>query len=439
MAKRGGSYVCQQCGFESAKWLGKCPNCSAWASFVEFIDKGTSRLTKGSTKAPAKIYSLKDIDPNGTTRLITKIAELDLVLGGGLVPGQVILLAGEPGIGKSTLLLQLTDKIGDTIYISGEESVGQIKVRADRMGLMLSNALFVEETNVDVVLATLNESIKKSNIKAIIIDSVQTMYTEDLTGAPGSVGQVREATLRLITFAKREKIPVVLIGHVTKDGTVAGPSTLAHMVDTVLWFEGEKVTSLRVLRSIKNRFATTDEVAIFQMTNSGLTSTNKIELMFLGEDTPKGAPGSVISCMMEGTRAILVEIQALVVPTKLAFSRRVVHGIDSKRVELIIAVLTRHCGLSLSERDIFVNVVGGLKVKDPGIDLAVAMAIASSYKNKPVKGSSLVIGEVGLLGEIRKTTFEQKRIERAARQGFVLAAGAGKVKLVSQAIRTSLV
>lgn len=435
MAK-GVNYVCQQCGFESPKWLGKCPSCDSWASFVEFANKGTSKAGK---KAPAKTYSLKDIDPNSVARLSTKIKELDMVLGGGLVPGQVTLLAGEPGIGKSTLVLQLANEIGETIYISGEESVGQIKVRADRMGLSLPKALFVEETNVDVVLSTLNENTKKSNIKAIVIDSVQTMYTEDLTGAPGSVGQVRETTLRLITFAKGEKIPLILIGHVTKEGTVAGPSTLAHMVDTVLWFEGEKATSLRVLRSIKNRFAATDEVGIFQMTKNGLVSTDKVELMFLGQDSPKDAPGAVISCMMEGTRAILVEIQALVVPTKLAFSRRVVQGIDPKRVELIIAVLTRHCGLSLSERDVFINIVGGLKVKDPGIDLAIALAIASSYKNKPVKGNVLVIGEVGLLGEVRKTTFEQRRVERAARQGFKLNIGANKFTLVSQAIRTILI
>ena len=431
-------YVCQQCGFESPKWLGKCPSCDAWASFVEFKEKSSPGGSRGSSKKePKETQYLKDIPSKRTDRIKTAIPELDLVLGGGVVAGQVILLAGEPGIGKSTLVLELADKISPSIYVSGEESVNQIKIRADRMEIASKNTAFLEETNIDVVLATLEKSIKKGELSLVILDSVQTMYTEDLTGVPGSVGQVKEVAFRVINFAKRNNIPVVIIGHVTKEGTVAGPSTLAHMVDTVLWFEGERVSPLRVLRSVKNRFGSTDEVGIFQMGNKGLVSADMARSLFVDSDHPKNVTGSVISCMMEGTRPILVEVQALVVPTKLAFPRRVVNGLDTKKAELLIAILSRYGGLRLAERDVFINIVGGIKVKDQGLDLALIMAMASSYKNKPLHSNTFVVGEVGLLGEIRESTYEKKRIARLTKQGLKKGIDSSKYKLVSAALKAS--
>ncbi len=423
--------MCQNCGYESPKWLGKCPGCENWATFVEFASRTTK---KGIAKKASPPKYLKDIKDKKLIRLSTSMSEMDRVLGGGLIAGQVVLLAGDPGIGKSTLLMQLASGVGSALYVLGEESLSQVKTRVERMGSKAEKIAFLEETNIDVVLATLEKEINKADYKVVIVDSVQTMYSEDLTGVPGSVGQVKEVAFRLIAFAKQNDVPIILVGHVTKDGTVAGPSTLAHMVDTVLWLEGDRVSPLRVLRSIKNRFASIDEVGIFQMKNKGLVGSADVETMFLGEKRV-GVAGSVISCVMEGTRPFLVEIQSLVVPTKLAIPRRVVQGLDSKRVELLIAVLMRHCGLYLSERDVFVNVVGGIKIKDPGVDLAVAFAIASSYKDKVVMANTLVIGEVGLLGEIRETAFEQKRIARAKHQGFREVINAGKFKQIASAVR----
>ncbi len=424
-------FVCKECGHESAKWLGRCPNCNAWASFVEFSE---SKGPKSKNKVEAKKTSyLSEITEKRAQYTSTTIDELDNVLGGGLVSGQVVLIAGEPGIGKSTLLLALVNGMGASIYVSGEESVNQIKLRASRMGVAASAVAFLDETDIDVVIATLEAEAKRIDFKVIVIDSVQTMYTDDLGGVPGSVGQVKSVTFKLIEFSKRAGIPVVLVGHVTKDGTVAGPSTLAHMVDTVLWLEGDKLSPLRILRSIKNRFGATDEVGIFQMQNAGLISAKDAESIFL-DLARKDVPGSALSCIMEGTRPILVEIQALVVPTKLAMPRRVVHGIDPKKLELIIAVLARYSGLKLYERDVFVNVAGGIKTREPGIDLAVAFAIASSYKDKPLPAKSIVVGELGLLGEIRESREEAKRIKRAAKQGITNSITAGKYRYIRDAI-----
>lgn len=435
MAKKETVFVCQQCGHESAKWLGKCPSCDAWASFVEFKES-KSKSSSRSSSAPKEPQYLKDVPKDRTDRIKTNIAELDLVLGGGLVGGQVVLLAGEPGIGKSTLVLELADKIAPSLYVSGEESIAQIKLRADRMGVMSNNTAFLEETNIDTILSSLEKLSKNTNVRLLIIDSVQTMYSDELVGVPGSVGQVKEVAFRAIRFAKQNNIPVIIIGHVTKEGTVAGPSTLAHMVDTVLWFEGDKLSPLRILRSVKNRFASTDEVGIFQMGQKGLESADISKALFVS-DREGGTVGSVVSCMMEGTRPILVEVQSLVVPSKLAFPRRVIHGIDTKKAELIIAILTRYGALRLSEQDVFVNIVGGIKVKDPGIDLAVAMAVASSYKNKPLPKSMYVVGEIGLLGEIRHTEYQDKRIARLTRQGFKSGISSEKFSLVRQALASS--
>ena len=434
MAK-GNSFVCDSCGFESGKWYGKCPNCGAWASIVEFRESRVK--TSGAKKKARELQPLSNAKSESKKER-TGISELDNALGDGLVPGQVILLAGEPGIGKSTLLLELAGKIRSAVYISGEESVVQIKHRADRMKADFDSLLVLDETNVDTVLATLHSELKKNKFKIVFIDSIQTMYTEDLSSVPGSIGQVREATFRLIDFAKKNGVPVILVGHVTKGGTVAGPATLAHMVDTVLWFEGDKVNDVRILRSIKNRFGSTDEVGVFKMTASGLASSLDTETLFLDSSSPKNVPGTVISCAMEGTRPFLIEVQSLVVPTKLAIPRRVVHGIDSRKAELIIAVLTRHCGLNLSERDIFLNIVGGIKIKDPGTDLAVALAIASSYKNKPIKVSTVAFGEIGLLGEIRESVRETKRIERARKQGYKNVVSSQSSKFLSQALKITL-
>lgn len=431
MTKKDTVFVCQQCGYESAKWLGKCPSCDAWASFVEFKE---SKAKPGrSSSAPKDPQYLKDVPQNRTDRIKTNIPELDLVLGGGLVAGQVLLLAGEPGIGKSTLVLELADKVSPSLYVSGEESIAQIKLRADRMGVMSKNTAFLEETNIDTIVASLEKLSKSTKIKLLIIDSVQTMYSDELVGVPGSVGQVKEVAFRAIRFAKQNNIPVIIIGHVTKEGTVAGPSTLAHMVDTVLWFEGDKLSPLRVLRSVKNRFASTDEVGIFQMGRKGLEGADVSKALFVS-DRQGATVGSVISCMMEGTRPIPVEVQSLVVPSKLAFPRRVIHGIDTKKAELIIAILTRYGSLRLSEQDVFVNIVGGINVKDQGVDLAVAMAIASSYKNKPLPKSMYVVGEIGLLGEIRQAQYQDKRTARLVRQGFSKGISSENFGLVRQAL-----
>lgn len=437
MAKSETQFVCQQCGYDSRKWLGKCPSCNAWASFVEYSDNSTRRKSSSKLKAKEPQY-LDNIPKDRIDRVKTGIDELDLVLGGGLVPGQVTLLAGEPGIGKSTLVLALAGKIKRTFYVSGEESISQIKLRALRMGLSSIDTAFLEETDVDVINKTLEELLKKTDISLLIIDSVQTMYTTELNGVPGSVGQVKEVAFRVIDFAKRRNIPVVIIGHVTKEGTVAGPSTLAHMVDAVLWFEGDRYSPLRVLRSVKNRFASTEEVGIFQMKQEGLTGAESLNSLFVDNNRARSMVGSVISCAVEGTRPIIVEVQALVVPTKMAFPRRVVHGIDSKKAELIIAILTRYGGLNLAERDVFVNIVGGIKVKDQGVDLAVVMAIASSYKNKPLADGSYVVGEVGLLGEIRESSYQGKRITRLEKQGLKNGITSEKYRIISSALKACL-
>jgi DNA repair protein RadA/Sms len=369
----------------------------------------TSRSSnKGIKTEPIK---LSEVPTKSTQRVSTKISELDRVLGGGLVSGQVILLAGEPGIGKSTLLLQLSEQLGQVMYVSGEESTSQIAVRAKRLGITGTNVHVLEETDVDNII----DSIE--NPSAIIIDSIQTMSTSDLSGLAGSVGQVRECAFRLLKIAKSKNIPLFLVGHVTKEGTVAGPAVLAHIVDTVLWFEGDKSTTLRLLRAVKNRFGPTDEVGIFEMQDKGLISQTNSEKIFLS-NTKKQIPGSVISSILQGTRPLLVEIQSLVVPTKMAFPKRIAQGIDSRRLELLIAVLIRRCGLPLYDFDVFVNIAGGISVKEPSIDLAICLSIASTYFDKAVAKGTIAIGEVGLLGEIREVVAQDKRVKESKRLGF---------------------
>jgi DNA repair protein RadA/Sms len=430
-------YICQQCGYESTGWLGKCPECGTWNSLVETVVSTSSKSQKTSSKQTSnfksQIQKLSDIKQAQTERISTQISELDRVLGGGLVPGQVVLIAGEPGIGKSTLLTQISATLGEVLYVCGEESASQVKVRADRLGIKKNDINLLEETDVDSVIETI-DSLQGQSLQAVIVDSIQTMTTSDLSGMAGSVGQVRECANRLLHAAKDKNIPLFLVGHVTKEGTVAGPAVLAHIVDTVLWFEGDKTLTTRVLRAVKNRFGPTDEVGVFQMEDKGLIPMDNLESVFL-EKGVKNVSGSIVTSIMQGTRPILVEIQALVVPTKLAIPRRVAQGIDSRRLELLLAVLTRRCGLPVYDFDVFVNIAGGLKVTEPASDLAICLAVASSYFDKPISGKTIAVGEVGLLGEIREVVAEEKRLKEAKRMGFTEAISSKDFKFVNQAIK----
>lgn len=435
-------YICQQCGYESTGWLGKCPECGTWGSLVETVvqstGKGKANNSSSVNQFTSSVVKLSDIKQKSINRLSTKISELDRVLGGGLVPGQVILIAGEPGIGKSTLLTQLAAQLSvnssSVLYVCGEESANQVKIRADRLGIKKSNIDLLEDTDVDNVCLQIESS---QELEAVIVDSIQTMSTSDLSGMAGSVGQVRECAFRLLKSAKAKNIPLFLVGHVTKEGTVGGPAVLAHIVDTVLWFEGDKTLTTRVVRAVKNRFGPTDEVGVFQMENQGLVPMVDIEKAFL-ERGKKEVSGTVVTSVMQGTRPILVEIQALIVPTKLAIPRRTAQGIDSRRLELLIAVLSRRCGLPLYDSDVFVNVAGGLKVIEPASDLAICLAIASSFYDKPISSKVLAIGEVGLLGEIREVVAEDKRIKEARRLGFSIPVSSKNFKFVGETIKELL-
>lgn len=429
------NFVCQQCGYSQVGWSGKCPECGAWGSLVETVEE-IKKNQKAEGKKGKEPVLLTSVSSKGSLRISTKISELDRVLGGGLVKGQVILLAGEPGIGKSTLLLQLSDKIGETLYVSGEESVHQIKLRAQRLSVKRKTIRIMEETDTDNVVSWVKEKGKKG-ISLIVVDSIQTMTTSDLSGMAGSVGQVRECAYRFVRLAKIFNIPVVLVGHVTKEGTVAGPAVLAHIVDSVLWFEGDKSLTLRMLRAVKNRFGPTDEVGIFSMEDKGLVSMGDPEKIFLTK-TRRNVPGSVISSILSGSRPILVEVQSLIVPSRLAFPKRIAQGIDSRRLEILIAVLTKCCGLPLYEYDVFVNIAGGMTVRDPGVDLAICLSIASAFFNKPLDSKTIVLGEVGLLGEIREVVAQEKRIKEAKRLGYKNLITSKNLKHINQAIKKYL-
>jgi DNA repair protein RadA/Sms len=376
---------------------------------------------KEGNKLAARQVSLDKVNLEKSPRISTGSSELDRVLGGGIVKGQVILIAGEPGIGKSTLLMQLANKVSlqnpksKVFYASGEESAFQIATRAERLKSKNKNIVIVESTDIDAVISSFEEN--KNDLTLGIVDSIQTMSTSDLNGLAGSVGQVRECAFRLVSFAKKEGVPIFIVGHITKEGTVAGPAVLAHIVDTVLWFEGEKSLQLRLIRAVKNRFGPTDEVGIFEMTDKGLTSLTNADKIFLTQGT-KNVSGSVVSSTLQGTRPILVEIQSLTTPSKSAFPKRIAQGIDAKRLELIIAILIKRCSLPLYEQDVFVNVTGGIKIEENACDLAVALSIASSFYNKPLPQKSVAIGELGLLGEIREVIAQEKRLKEAKRLGF---------------------
>ena len=414
------SFVCQECGYDSPQWLGKCPECGTWNSLKEIrVAEVKIENSLGIKKINLEPKRLDQIKFQKKQRLLTGFLELDGVLGGGIVKGSAILLAGDPGIGKSTLLLQIGLKMASgkekVLYISGEESEEQIKLRAERIktSKAKSNLLLVSGTNTDL----LSEVIQKTNPTLVIVDSIQTMESENVSGLSGSVGQVRYGAFQFIKLAKTLGIAVIMVGHVTKEGMVAGPMILSHMVDTVLFLEGEKFTRTRILRSLKNRFGPVDEIGLFAMEDSGIKELNSPEQLFLSKTNDNAVSGSILAVTMEGTRAFLVEIQALVLASKIPIPRRVASGIDYKRLELLLAVLQKHCNIPLSAMDVFVNVAGGIKLSDPGTDLSICLAIISSFQN--IKLSDKVgIGEVGLLGELRKASSLEKRIKEAQKLGF---------------------
>lgn len=414
-------FFCQNCGHEESKWLGQCPACKEWNTFVEekitVSASGKSGAARSGKETDIDIVPLMNISTDEDERIQTQIQELDRVLGGGIVEGSLVLVGGDPGIGKSTLLLQVCQKLSSinkkVLYISGEESLKQIKLRANRMGEFSGNLFLLCETNLEMI----RTAIEKQKPDMVVIDSIQTMYSEEVTSAPGSVSQVRESTNVFMQLAKGMNIAVFIVGHVTKEGTVAGPRVLEHMVDTVLYFEGDRHASYRILRSVKNRFGSTNEIGVFEMRKEGLIEVeNPSEFMLSGK--PENASGSVVACAMEGTRPMLMEIQALVCRSNFGMPRRTAAGIDYNRVNLLMAVLEKRVGLPLSNYDAYVNIAGGIRMNEPAIDLGVIMAVASSYKNKPLAEDMIVFGEVGLSGEVRAVTMPEQRVAEARKLGF---------------------
>lgn len=412
-------YFCQSCGYESSKWMGQCPGCREWNTFVE---ETVEKKTAGKLKSVAggnqdlKSYKLSEIDMQEKERMKTRFPELDRVLGGGIVPGSMILVGGDPGIGKSTLLLQVCRNLSDTmsvLYVSGEESLQQIKMRAERIGTFSDNLQLLCETNLERI----GQVIERQKPSVVIIDSIQTMYNEEVSSAPGSVSQVRESTGRLMQIAKGMGVTVFIVGHVTKEGVVAGPRVLEHMVDTVLYFEGDRHAAYRILRGVKNRFGSTNEIGVFEMCEEGLREVeNPSEFMLNGK--PEGASGSVVACSMEGTRPVLLEVQALVCHSSFGIPRRTAAGTDLNRVNLLMAVLEKRAGLSLSNCDAYVNIAGGIRMSEPAIDLGIVMALASSFRDRPIDEKTICFGEVGLSGEVRAVNMAQQRVAEARKLGF---------------------
>lgn len=409
-------FFCQNCGNEYSKWMGQCPACKEWNTLVEeIVDKKSSVSMKQiKNVVPSK---LKDVISSDEKRIKTNIEELDRVLGGGIVQGSLVLVGGDPGIGKSTLLLQVCRELSndnvDVLYISGEESLQQIKMRADRLGDFSDNMELLCETNLELISGVLQE--KKPEV--VVIDSIQTMYNENVGSAPGSVSQVRESTSVLMRLAKEQGIMIFVVGHVTKEGAVAGPRVLEHMVDTVLYFEGDRHASYRILRGVKNRFGSTNEIGVFEMREQGLVEVkNPSEYMLDGR--PKDASGTIVACSIEGTRPILVEIQALVSRTAFGMPRRTAAGTDYNRVNLLMAVMDKNLGLKLADQDAYINIAGGIKINEPAIDLGIILAIASSYRNRPIPEGVICFGEVGLSGEVRSVSMADQRVSEAKKLGF---------------------
>jgi len=410
-------FFCQNCGHQSSKWLGKCPSCQQWHQFVEEEIRSGEPALRPGLQLSEMPQSIDAIAADEKDRVTTDIAELDRVLGGGIVGGSAVLVGGDPGIGKSTLLLQMLQRLAErgakVLYISGEESAKQIKLRGRRIGAASPNLLIL----VEIDLESMARHIESIRPQAVVVDSIQTVYSAALSSAPGSVGQVREASERLILLSKKTGIPVFLVGHVTKDGSIAGPKVLEHMVDTVLYFEGDSGHAYRIIRGIKNRFGPTNEIGVFEMRDDGLQEVSNPSAFFLSE-RPKGSAGSVVVPSMEGTRPILVEIQSLASPTSFGMPRRTAIGVDHNRVSLLVAVLDKICGLHLSNHDIFINVAGGVRVDEPAIDLGIVSSMASSFLDRPVDAKTVVFGEVGLTGEVRGISQMDIRVREAARMGF---------------------
>lgn len=417
MAKSKTVFFCKECGFEAAKWSGQCPACREWNTMVE-EPAGKSVSKKSSAHVEAgRISKLSEIVVEENDRTNTGIEELNRVLGGGIIKGSLVLVGGDPGIGKSTLLLQMCRNLSNihkkVLYISGEESQKQIKIRAERIGEFNDELLLLCETNLEMV----EDAIKETMPEVVIIDSIQTMYSEEVGSAPGSVSQVRESTNILMQLAKGLGISIFIVGHVTKEGVVAGPRVLEHMVDTVLYFEGDRQASYRILRAVKNRFGSTNEIGVFEMQEKGLCEVmNPSEYLLTGK--LEGASGSVVTCLMEGTRPILLEIQALICRTSFNLPRRTAVGADANRVNLLMAVIEKRLGLKMSECDAYVNIVGGMRVNDPGLDVAIIAAIYSNYRNKEIDSNIIAFGEVGLSGEVRAVSQIQQRVAEAEKLGF---------------------
>ena len=416
MAKAKTVYFCQECGYESSKWMGQCPGCRQWNTLVEeHIEKRPVSVEK--QLAAVRPVSLPEIETKEEARFASGFPELDRVLGGGIVPGSLVLVGGDPGIGKSTLLLQvcrnLAEQQVDVLYISGEESLQQIKLRAQRVGQFSGSMRLLCETGLEVV----SEVIRREKPQAVVIDSIQTMYSEAVTSSPGSVSQVREATAAFLQLAKGLGITIFIVGHVTKEGVVAGPRVLEHMVDTVLYFEGDRHAAYRILRGVKNRFGSTNEIGVFEMREEGLREVaNPSEYMLNGK--PEGASGSVVACSMEGTRPVLLEVQALVCRSNFGIPRRTAAGTDTNRVNLLMAVLEKRLNLRMGECDAYVNIAGGIRMSEPALDLGIVLALISSYKNRNIDEKTICFGEVGLSGEVRAVSMAQQRVQEAGKLGF---------------------
>ncbi len=416
MGKTKTKFVCQECGYESPKWMGKCPGCSSWNTFVEEIqEKKTKKNSRGITSN--KIMKLKEIAVEEEKRISTSYSELDRVLGGGIVNSSLVLVGGDPGIGKSTLLMQTGDKVAkqdlNVLYVTGEESARQIKIRAERLGMDSDNIYILAETNVEHIIS----SIEKLNPDLLILDSIQTIYNPEITSAPGSVSQVKEVTATIMRITKSSNMSTFIVGHVTKQGSIAGPRVLEHMVDTVLYFEGDTQHSYRILRAVKNRYGSTNEVGVFQMRDSGLEEIINPSSFFL-ESRTENSYGSVIAASMEGTRPLLIEIQALISHSSFGVPRRVTTGVDSSRAAMLMAVLEKKAGIQLQNSDAYINVIGGMQVKETAVDLPILCSIASSFKEVKIDQNTIIMGEVGLSGEVRGIKDIDKRIKEAQKMGF---------------------
>jgi DNA repair protein RadA/Sms len=413
MSKNRIKFICSSCGFDSPKWLGKCPSCESWNSFTEEIVEEKKGASK-KFNSQVKVQKLNELSLQSEERIKTNLDEFDRVLGGGLMPGSVVLIGGDPGIGKSTLVMQAASKIkGEVLYVTGEESVNQINLRAKRLKINTSTLSILTETDLDYIL----NAIKSEDPKVVIIDSIQTTYKPDFDNAPGTVTQIRECTYELMQLAKKSNFAVIIIGHVTKEGAIAGPKILEHIVDTVMQFEGERSHSYRILRAQKNRFGSTNEIGIFEMHDDGLREVSNPSEIFLSERDQQ-ITGSVVTASIEGTRPVLLEVQALVTPSPYGMPQRVATGFDYRRLSILLAVLEKRAGLKLSSQNVFLNIAGGIRIDEPAVDLAICCAIASSFTDKFAKNDTVVIGEVGLGGEVRSVSNIEKRIQEAVKLGF---------------------